>query len=197
MNPKHSFRFLIAFVYPAALGAALSWEVQAVSVLWAPEGPYPSPWTLVFGAWFIVYHSVWYWFLINSAQDSEEVPKGFGKCSFFTNLGDAFILFGGFAALGLASGQYHPPHIGLAFLAAACLPLVATVVNRRSILSKGLKAIPPLAIACSFAVPLVGVYFGFMRGTIDATAWCVLVLQLGLLVWYWVWPEHFGSQRST
>src|SRR6266852_2080775 len=108
MNKREiGYRILESLAYPATLGAALAWWIQAVAFRSDGGTPRPTYWALFFGFWFLVYHSVWYGFLITAPKASGGVlPLRYERLTLVTDFLDTVAMMMGFAGLGFAAGHY-------------------------------------------------------------------------------------------
>ena len=106
ISGKVRYRIVTGLLYPAALGAA----ILLVGRSRHPRHPLgedgPIPWAMWFGVWFLIYHVVWYGHLIGE-QAEPNTMFAYPARRFASDLVGVAGLLGGFAALGLASGQYH------------------------------------------------------------------------------------------
>lgn len=180
-DPPSPIRVLaVGLLYPAALGAALAWYIQALVPFYASRVygttlVTPSSWTLIAGLWFLVYHSAWY-VARNAARrkDSPWPPEGRYRCrSFVSDVFDIGALLIAFVALDLVSGAYRQPLLcivyGSMFLAA-----LAAAIMRGSILTG-------LALLVSVIGAVLHLAGAELPKSID---WVILVSMWTLLVLY-------------
>ena len=157
-----------------------------------PEGEDgPIAWTMWFGVWFLIYHVVWYGHLIGEHAEPNTM-FAYPARRFASDLVGVAGLLGGFAALGLASGQYHLYLPGV-FLAAGFIPLSALLGHRhRRLGNSALIIIAGLAAATGVAAHL-GANAGVLT-SLDITLlrefWLVLLAYLFV-------PSVFGTAEHT
>jgi hypothetical protein len=196
-NLERGYRFLEAFVYPATLGAALAWWIQALATALDGSMPVPTTWALVFGFWFIGYHSTWYWFLITAEKGTNGIPKDYSRRSLVTDVLDTAAMMVGFGSLGFAAGNYDKTHAGLAFCAALALVVLAAIANYPRWSASQPRSIKfPVAFALAFIIPALGVCLNAGSGTAgELASWGPLLLLYGVLAAYIVRPVWFFSRR--
>jgi hypothetical protein len=190
ISGKIRYRIVIGLLYPATLGAAISWWVEAATRTHPQGEDGPIPWAMWFGVWFLIYHTVWYGHLIGEHAEPNTM-FAYPARRFASDLVGVAGLLGGFAALGLASGQYHLYLPGV-FLAAGFIPLSALLGHRhRRLGNSALIIIAGLAAATGVAAHL-GANAG-VPTSLDITLlrefWLVLLAYLFV-------PSVFGTARA-
>jgi hypothetical protein len=174
------------YVYPATLGAALAWEVQAFANWWTTGTDRPLEWSLLFGLWFIVYHSLWYWHLLRHENAG-------GPLTVATDLLDAVLLLAAFWALAFASGKYAALASNWVFLVVLGLTISGLIANARRINGWGWGWFAVAILAC-----VVGARAQWETpGTIGGWAWTVQVTLWVVLAAYALSPALFGSSRTA
>ena len=194
---KNSFRFLEAFVYPAVLGAALAWFVQALSTRVILDEAVPTRWALLFGFWFIAYHSLWYWFLLTAARDGQGVPIGYSSRSLLTDFIDVVGLLYGFHALGFASGQYEKSDPRCVFLVVFALICFAAAANYCRAKARGKLKSFWISFLLLALVSIAGLRSTAMVNSIGGYEWTLLIVLCFALFVYWKYPELFSAQRTN
>ena len=195
----HAHKFLVSFAYPATLGAGLAWWVQGLATYSDGSIPAPSLWILAFGVWFLFYHSIWYWFLVTAADPSRgAMPAEYGALALTTDFVDVIAMMLGFAALGLASGNYDKSHPTVAFYAVLLVAVSAAIANFPIWWkSKGRLRQYVLPFALAIGIPSFGAYVqSRSQATGTCTAWTMLGLLYVVLLLYLVRPDLFSSHRS-
>ena len=213
-----SYRILESFAYPATLGAALAWWIQAVAVRLDGETPRPTYWALCFGLWFLAYHSIWYGFLITAERKVVEtvddagvqkkitdiLPKEYGRLTLVTDFVDTALMMIGFIGLGFAAGHYDKTRIVVVFSAVLSLALSAALANFpewwKLINSPGdiihHAMTYPLPFTVAIGIPLCGVLMNAFGIPCEAANWILLGFLLFVLVAYIVRPKVFSSHRG-
>src|ERR1700733_1751101 len=191
ISGKVRYRIVTGLLYPASLGAALSWWVEAATRR-PPQGEDgPIPWAMWFGVWFLVYHGVWYAHLIGEHAEPSTLFN-YPARRFASDLVGVGAIIGGFAALGFASGQYHLYLPGV-FAAAGFIPLSPLLGHpHRRLRHSALIIISGFAAATGVAAHLGP--NGSVLTSLDVTLlrefWLVLVAYLLI-------PSVFGTKTEA
>jgi len=191
ISGKIRYRIVIGLLYPAALGAAISWWVEAATKR-PPQGEDgPIAWAMWFGVWFLTYHVVWYTHLIGESAEPTTLFS-YPARRFASDLVGVAAIIGGFAALGFASGQYHL-YLPCVFAAAGLIPLSALLGHRhRRLGNSALIIISGFAAATGVAAHLGP--NGSVLTSLDVTLlrefWLVLVAYLLI-------PSVFGTKTEA
>jgi hypothetical protein len=190
ISGKVRYRTVTGLLYPASLGAAVSWWVEAATRR-PPQGEDgPIPWAMWFGVWFLVYHCVWYAHLIGEAAEPSTLFT-YPARRFASDLVGVAAIIGGFAALGFASGEYQLYLPGV-FAAAGFIPLSALLGHRhRRLGNSALIIIAALAAATGVAAHLGAnaSVFTSLDVTLLREFWLVLLAYLFI-------PSVFGTKTE-
>jgi len=190
IDARRRYRLVSGLLYPATLGAAIAWWVQAAT--WRPVASQdgPMPWALGFGAWFLIYHAVWYVQLVGEHDDPSH-PFAYPVRRFVSDLVDVAAIIAAFAALGFASGQFHLFLPGV-FAAAGLIPLSSLIGrSHRRLGNTALIAIAGLASVVGIIVHLRSDAPGItsLDVTLQREFWLVLLAYLFV-------PSIFGARIS-
>jgi hypothetical protein len=188
LDARVRYRVVAGLLYPAALGAAVVWWVNAAT--WRPMVGETAPllWAMWFSGWFVIYHGVWYIHLVGEHEGPSENAV-YPIRRFVADLVDVSAIICAFAALGFASGQYHLFLPGV-YGAAGLIPLAAVIGrSHRRLGNTALMAIAGLA-------SLVGVGTHLAAGADGITSLDVTLLREYwlVLVAYLVVPSVFGAK---
>ena len=188
LDPQVRYRVVAGLLYPAALGAAIVWWVQAMTRRPMSGELAPLLWSLWFGGWFLIYHGVWYIHLV-SEHEGPSANLAYPVRRFVADLVDVSAILCAFVALGFASGQYRLFLPGV-YAAAGLIPLAALIGrSHRRLGNTALMAIAGLA-------SLVGVGSHLAAGADGITSLDVTLLREFwlVLVAYLVVPSVFGTK---
>jgi len=186
---EKSKRFYVTagLLYPSTLGAAIAWLVPAVALAWKSPEHEPSWWSVAFGAWFVLYHSVWF---VHLARIGERSTFKYTCWAFASDLVDVLALFVAFLALGFASAQYSQLHPEWVYAAALLVPASAVIDQKfHKTRSTWLMLLVPVILA--------GIGIALQRNLdapIRGTDYVLLGILWLLLILYLVKPRIFSSQ---
>src|SRR5204863_2874530 len=117
----------IGLLYPSALGAALAWLVPAAALAGKTHGNEPVWWSVLFGFWFVLYHAIWFVYVLHA---SEQANFKYLVWPFLSDLVDIVAIFLAFWALGLATPPPQEIHYWAVYLAAGIIPVSAIIHHR-------------------------------------------------------------------
>jgi hypothetical protein len=183
-----SFYVSAGLLYPSALGAAFAWLAPAV-VDTVRSHEAAQWWRIVFAAWFVLYHALWFVHLAQAAEHEKFVYKSW---SFASDLVDVIAVFAAFLALGLA-WPAEPPCVPLVYVAAILIPFSAMV--DRKFRPQGEASV---LLGLAGIIPLVAI-FAIPRSTPtrpEPWDWAPLAALYVLLGIYIAKPSAFGSHRA-
>jgi len=188
---KHFYFLITGLWYPAALGAGIAWWVQAVGPLFFGKTDIPSFWTLAFALWFLIYHGIWYLYLITRLSAE---PEDYSGLFFWSDVISGIALLLGFVFLGLTSEKHEAIKHGLLYVAAGLVPISALLGNAFWTKPKAFW-LPVFAVI----VAGIGVWteWGNESTRNDSLEGGLLVTMYVLLAIYLIWPQFFGSHRNT
>lgn len=188
-EPKGAtYAVAIGLLYPAALGAALAWLVPAVAMAADTHWREPTSWSILFGCWFVLYHAVWFVYVLQAAE-----RKGFeyARWTFASDIVGIVTIFLAMWALGLATPPPQAIHYMTAYVAVALIPASALIHHRGY-----RKVVPWLMLLIVFAIALFGGVAHLPGQPSDAGEdWFALSLLAVLLLLYIVVPQLFESSR--
>lgn len=175
MTKNTGYYVIAGLLYPSALGAAIAWLVPALALAQHTHGREPSWWSVVFGVWFLVYHSMWFIHLVRASENRSYEYTGRRLTS---DLIDVFVIFVAFWGLGFASAQYADAVPWLVYGAALLIPVSAAFEHKFQTAKSILAVIVPAGVAAS------GVIRHWSSAALDAyDPWLLFVLTLLLVVY--------------
>ena len=173
ISGKIRYRIVIGLLYPAALGAAISWWVEAATKR-PPQGEDgPIAWAMWFGVWFLTYHVVWYTHLIGESAEPTTLFN--------------------YPARRFASDLVGVAAIPCVFAAAGLIPLSALLGHRHRRLGNS-----ALIIISGFAAATgVAAHLG-LNGSVLTSLDVTLLREFWLvLVAYLLIPSVFGTKTEA
>jgi len=190
MTAKPKSFYVTGLLYPAALGAALAWLVPALPAAVDSHGDGPTWWSLLFGIWFLVYHSAWFVHLVRTADDGEII---YGGRHFSSDLSDVVAVLVAFWGLGLASAQYSHSYPRLVYGAALLVP-ISPWVHRgfpKRFWTWWFAGVFPVGL------PIAGLILPRQTQTTQTVVDHLLLVGLYVLLGlYFIFPDLFESDRS-
>src|SRR5437879_6369457 len=189
-------RFAITgdLLYPAALGAGIAWWVETFIHWLSPSSGPATGWSLLFGAFFILYHGKSFVLLrdMHSGKDWSYTSPDFAK-----DVIDCVALVLAFICLRFPGGKSALVDPVGVFVIAALIPAGALITGAslKPIVSWGLRL-------SALIVAGVGIWFAFDQDVhepfipLTADRWTLGGL-IGLLFWYLLAPEHFGAEPKA
>lgn len=129
-----SYYFTTGLLYPGALGAALSWLVEAASAAVRGQGQStPTLWALAFVVWLTAYHTLWYIRLLaDFAPDSSGNAGDYKGSILATDVLESLVLLLALGSLDFRFGEPGPIARVLTFVAPATIALGAAIHGNRS-----------------------------------------------------------------
>jgi hypothetical protein len=213
ITPKQRFSVTGDLLYPAALGAGIAWWVEALVHAKAHHGLTSSTkWVLLFGAFFLLYHSRSFVIMretesarekrANEANTSNTSNRADGKptpeysvSEFTKDLIDCVALILAFVCLRLPDGQLQTADRLGVFVVAALIPAGAIITEadwkpRLWNSSLRLRAFA-LAVTGVGAVLHLADLEAFLLSELD---WWLLITLLVMLVLYLAAPHWYGAR---
>jgi hypothetical protein len=191
---EHWFKFHQAFIFPAVLGAAFSWFLQAyVTGLQDSKLPWYD-WSYAMGLWVLLYQCVWYQkFLHMDASDYD------GR-GLFTDSIDLFAIVGIFVVLGFVSSETTEHNEVGAYMFILVLGISAAISNwNRNTNSTCFY----WAFAITLAIPICGLIaqtnflnFYFLTSLSEYRPYIVIILMFAVLWCYAYFPNWFQATES-
>lgn len=205
---KQRFSVTGDLLYPAALGAGIAWWMEALVHWHAHKGAAPAAgWALIFGAFFIFYHSRSFIVLRDEETHREDArrvdtasPAGkYPWQEFIKDVTDCAALVLAFVSLRLADGGIECVDPVGVFVVAGLIPLAA-LITQASLKPKPENWSWPLRMG-SLGIAVVGAGYAYADPrplfVPSGADWCFLILLLLLLVVYLFWPQHFGVRTAN
>src|SRR5687768_5760974 len=103
------YYFMSGLVYPGALGVALTWLVQGVTLYVTGAPTRPPLWNVCFAVWFTVYHSLLYSRMLDrydtwSSDPDQHKDQAYNGYALGSDVVDSLALFLAFGTLDFQFG---------------------------------------------------------------------------------------------